>query len=60
MKIDEKQIRCPGRGRSGQFSVKMIPPKVAVMLFRNEADFDFEDRKWTLSDKTRKLLKSAL
>jgi len=29
---------------------------VSVMLFRNEGNFDFGDRKWMLSDQTGKLM----
>lgn len=36
--------------------LKNIPPKTAVMLFRNEGNFDFEDKKWMLSDQTGKLI----
>lgn len=36
--------------------LKNVQPDVGVLLFRNEGNFDFEDRKWTLSDKTGKLL----
>lgn len=36
--------------------LKNVPAKVGVLLFRNEGNFDFEDRKWMLSDKTGKLI----
>ena len=36
--------------------LKNIPPDVAVMLFRNEGNFDFEDKKWMFSDQTGKLV----
>lgn len=36
--------------------LKNVPAKVGVMLFRNEGNFDFEDQKWMLSDKTGKLI----
>ena len=36
--------------------LKNISAKTAVMLFRNEGNFDFEDRKWMFSDKTGKLV----
>ena len=36
--------------------LKNVPPGVSVMLFRNEGNFDFTDRKWMLSDRTGKLL----
>jgi len=36
--------------------LKNIPANVAVMLFRNEGNFDFDDRKWMLSEKTGKLI----
>lgn len=36
--------------------LKNIPPNVGVMLFRNEGNFDFDDRKWMLSDDTGKLI----
>lgn len=32
--------------------LKNTPPNVAVMLFRNEGNFDFENRKWMFSDET--------
>jgi len=34
--------------------LKNIPASVSVMLFRNEGNFDFEDRKWMFSDQTGK------
>lgn len=36
--------------------LKNVPAGVSVMLFRNEGNFDFEDRKWMLSNKTGKLV----
>jgi uncharacterized HAD superfamily protein len=36
--------------------LKHIPDGVHVMLFRNEGNYDFEDRRWILSDQTGKLL----
>lgn len=36
--------------------LKNIPAKTAVMLFRNEGNFDFEDKKWMFSDETGKLV----
>lgn len=36
--------------------LKNVGPNVGVMLFRNEGNFDFEDKKWMLSDKTGKLV----
>lgn len=36
--------------------LKNIPANVGVMLFRNEGNFDFEDRRWMLSEKTGKLI----
>lgn len=33
-----------------------IPPNVGVLLFRNEGNFDFEDRRWTFSEQTAKLV----
>lgn len=36
--------------------LRNIPPDVGVMLFRNEGNFDFEDKKWMLSDQTGKLV----
>ena len=36
--------------------LKNVPANVAVMLFRNEGNFDFDDRKWMLSDQTGKLV----
>ena len=34
--------------------LKNIPANVGVMLFRNEGNFDFDDRKWMFSDQTGK------
>ena len=36
--------------------LKNVPIGVNVMLFRNEGNFDFKDRKWMLSDQTGKLM----
>ncbi len=36
--------------------LKNIPANVRVMLFRNEGNFDFEDRKWMFSDQTGKMV----
>jgi hypothetical protein len=36
--------------------LKGIPASVGVLLFRNGGNFDFEDRKWMLSDRTGKLV----
>ncbi|WP_166831559.1 hypothetical protein [Thalassoroseus pseudoceratinae] len=36
--------------------LKNVSAKTAVMLFRNEGNFDFEDKKWMFSDKTGKLI----
>ncbi|KAA5538581.1 hypothetical protein FYK55_27220 [Roseiconus nitratireducens] len=36
--------------------LKNIPPDVSVMLFRNEGNFDFDDRKWMFSDQTGKMV----
>lgn len=36
--------------------LKHIPANVGVMLFRNEGNFDFEDRRWMFSEKTGKLV----
>ena len=36
--------------------LKHIPEGVHVMLFRNEGNYDFEDRRWILSKETGKLL----
>lgn len=36
--------------------LKNVPANVGVMLFRNEGNFDFEDRRWMLSEKTGKLV----
>lgn len=36
--------------------LKNVPPNVAVMLFRNEGNFDFGDRKWMFSERTGKLV----
>lgn len=36
--------------------LKHIPDGVHVMLFRNEGNYDFEDRRWILSNETGRLL----
>jgi hypothetical protein len=36
--------------------LKNVGRNVGVMLFRNEGNFDFEDKKWMLSEKTGKLV----
>ena len=36
--------------------MRNISPRVGVMLFRNEGNFDFNDKKWMLSEKTGKLI----
>lgn len=36
--------------------LKNVPPNVGVLLFRNEGNFDFEDRRWTFSEETGKLV----
>lgn len=36
--------------------LKNVPSGVGVLLFRNEGNFDFEDRRWMLSDQTGKLV----
>jgi hypothetical protein len=36
--------------------LKNVSANVAVMLFRNEGNFDFGDRKWMFSDRTGKLV----
>lgn len=36
--------------------LKNVAAHVAVMLFRNEGNFDFADRRWMFSDKTGKLV----
>ncbi|MBR9802625.1 hypothetical protein GYB59_13490 [bacterium] len=36
--------------------LKNISANTAVMLFRNEGNFDFGDKKWMLSDQTGKLV----
>ncbi len=36
--------------------LKHIPAETNVLLFRNEGNFDYEDRKWMFSDKTGKLV----
>ena len=33
-----------------------IPADVGVMLFRNEGNYDFEDKKWLFSEQTGKLI----
>lgn len=36
--------------------LKNIPASVGIMLFRNGGNFDYEDRKWMLSERTGKLI----
>jgi hypothetical protein len=36
--------------------LKNVGPHVNVMLVRNEGNFDFDDRRWMLSEKTGKLV----
>ena len=36
--------------------LKDVCPTVGVFLFRNEGNFDFDDRKWMFSDATGKLI----
>ena len=36
--------------------LRNVPPTVAVMLFRNPGNFDMQDKLWTLSKKTGKLI----
>ncbi|XZE56382.1 hypothetical protein SH139x_002493 [Planctomycetaceae bacterium SH139] len=36
--------------------LKNIPVDVSVMLFRNEGNFDFDDRKWMFSNETGKMV----
>jgi len=36
--------------------LKNVAANVGVMLFRNEGNFDFDDRKWMLSEQTGKLI----
>lgn len=36
--------------------LKHIPAETNVLLFRNEGNFDFEDRRWMFSVKTAKLV----
>lgn len=36
--------------------LRNIPPHVNVMLMRNEGNYDFSDRRWTLSTQTGKLI----
>lgn len=36
--------------------LKSVSPNVGVLLFRNEGNFDFEDKKWMLSEQTGKLV----
>ncbi|TWU37497.1 hypothetical protein Q31b_42850 [Novipirellula aureliae] len=36
--------------------LKHIPAGVSIMLFRNEGNYDFADRKWMLSQETGKLV----
>jgi uncharacterized HAD superfamily protein len=36
--------------------LKHIGQEVSVLLFRNEGNYDFEDRRWMLSNRTGKLM----
>ncbi|QGJ68637.1 Hypothetical protein PBC10988_2980 [Planctomycetales bacterium 10988] len=36
--------------------LKNVPPEVGVMLFRNEGNFDFSDRRWMFSEQTGKMI----
>jgi hypothetical protein len=36
--------------------LKNVPAGVSVLLFRNEGNFDFDDRRWMLSEVTGKLV----
>ena len=36
--------------------LKNIPTSVAVMLFRNEGNFDFDERKWMFSSQTGRMV----
>ena len=36
--------------------LKNVTPKTNVMLVRNGGNFDFDDKKWMLSEKTGKLI----
>jgi hypothetical protein len=36
--------------------LKNVPANVGVLLFRNEGNFDFNDRKWMLSNQIGKLV----
>lgn len=36
--------------------LKSIPEDVSVCLFRNDGNFDFEDKKWMFSNETAKIL----
>ena len=36
--------------------LRNVDADVGVMLFRNEGNFDFDDRKWMMSEKTGKLV----
>ena len=37
-------------------ALKNVPDHVGVMLFRNGGNFDFEDRKWIVSERTGKFV----
>jgi len=50
--IAEKNIRCYIDDQPEM--LKNVAANTAVMLFRNEGNFDFEDRKWMFSDETGK------
>ncbi len=36
--------------------LRNVPANVGVLLFRNEGNFDFDDRRWMFSDQTGKLV----
>lgn len=59
--FDQKAKVIAERGISFYFDdqpemLKTIPANVGVLLFRNEGNFDFEDRKWMMSNQTGKLI----
>jgi hypothetical protein len=60
--FDQKAKVIAERGISFYFDdqpemLKNIPANVGVMLFRNEGNFDFDDRKWMMSNQTGKLIR---
>ena len=60
-KIDGKAEVIADKGISVYFDdqpemLKNMPKNVQVMLVRNEGNFDFDDKKWTLSNFTGKLI----